>query len=111
MTVHRWFANKACPGDYLYNKHGEIAATVNARLNPPVPQEKEEEQMTQEQFNQMMNNYLAELAQQPPSDWSEQDRKFCETNGIIKGDTNGDKRYKSFVTREELATIIHRIMA
>ena len=20
MTVHRWFANKSCPGDYLYNK-------------------------------------------------------------------------------------------
>lgn len=33
MTVHRWFANKACPGDYLYNKHGEIASTVNARLS------------------------------------------------------------------------------
>ena len=32
MTVHRWFANKACPGDYLYNKHGEIAEEVNARL-------------------------------------------------------------------------------
>ena len=32
MTVHRWFANKSCPGDYLYNKHGEIAAKVNALL-------------------------------------------------------------------------------
>lgn len=32
MTVHRWFANKACPGDYLYNRHGEIADAVNARL-------------------------------------------------------------------------------
>lgn len=32
MTVHRWFANKACPGDYLYNRHGEIAAEVNKRL-------------------------------------------------------------------------------
>ena len=30
MTVHRWFANKACPGDYLYNRHGQIAAEVNA---------------------------------------------------------------------------------
>lgn len=29
MTVHRWFANKACPGDYLYNRHGEIANAVN----------------------------------------------------------------------------------
>lgn len=32
MTVHRWFANKSCPGDYLYNRHGEIAAEVNRRL-------------------------------------------------------------------------------
>ena len=32
MTVHRWFAAKSCPGDYLYNLHGKIAAEVNARL-------------------------------------------------------------------------------
>lgn len=32
MTVHRWFAAKACPGNYLYNRHGEIAAEVNRRL-------------------------------------------------------------------------------
>lgn len=32
MTVHRWFANKACPGDYLYNRHVQIASEVNARL-------------------------------------------------------------------------------
>lgn len=34
MTVHRWFANKACPGDYLYSRMGNIASEVNARLNP-----------------------------------------------------------------------------
>lgn len=32
MTVHRWFANKACPGDYLYNLHDKIADEVNKRL-------------------------------------------------------------------------------
>lgn len=32
MTVHRWFAKKACPGDYLYGKHSYIAAEVNKRL-------------------------------------------------------------------------------
>lgn len=32
MTVHRDFANKACPGEYLYFRHGEIAAEVNRRL-------------------------------------------------------------------------------
>lgn len=32
MTVHRWFANKSCPGEYLYSRHGAIAAEVNRRL-------------------------------------------------------------------------------
>lgn len=33
MTVHRWFANKACPGDYIYERLGQIAKEVNAKLN------------------------------------------------------------------------------
>ena len=32
MTVHRDYANKSCPGDYLYERHGAIAAEVNKRL-------------------------------------------------------------------------------
>lgn len=33
LTVHRWFANKACPGEYLYSRHGAIAAEVTRRLS------------------------------------------------------------------------------
>lgn len=33
MTVHRWFANKTCPGDFLYKRHGQIADEVNKKLN------------------------------------------------------------------------------
>ena len=32
MTVHRDYAAKACPGDYLYNLQDEIAAEVNRQL-------------------------------------------------------------------------------
>lgn len=32
LTVHRWFANKACPGDYLYARHKSIALDVTERL-------------------------------------------------------------------------------
>ena len=39
MTVHRWFANKSCPGDYLYERLGDIAAKVNAILDgKPTPE-------------------------------------------------------------------------
>lgn len=37
MTVHRWFAAKACPGDYLYNRHSDIADKVNKILGADVP--------------------------------------------------------------------------
>lgn len=33
LTVHRWFANKACPGDYIYERLGQIASEVNSNLN------------------------------------------------------------------------------
>lgn len=33
MTVHKWFAKKDCPGEYLYSRHGDIASKVNAILN------------------------------------------------------------------------------
>lgn len=32
MTVHRWFKNKSCPGEYIYSRLGKIAAEVNAIL-------------------------------------------------------------------------------
>ena len=37
MTVHRDYANKSCPGKYLYDRHGEIAAEVNKRLGADEP--------------------------------------------------------------------------
>lgn len=33
ITVHRWFANKSCPGDWLYNRLGDLATKVTSRLN------------------------------------------------------------------------------
>lgn len=36
MTVHRDYANKACPGDFLYARHGAIAAEVNRRLGATI---------------------------------------------------------------------------
>lgn len=32
LTVHRDYANKACPGDYIYNRLGQIAQEVNQNL-------------------------------------------------------------------------------
>ena len=37
LTVHRWFANKSCPGDWMYARMGELASRVTAALSGGSP--------------------------------------------------------------------------
>lgn len=39
LTVHRWFANKSCPGDWLYSHLGDLASKVNVNLGNAAPQQ------------------------------------------------------------------------
>lgn len=32
LTVHRWFANKSCPGDWMYSRMGQLADEINKGL-------------------------------------------------------------------------------
>ena len=71
--------------------------------------ELEDDDMTQERFNEMMTEYLKTLAVEKPGDWSKDARNWAESNGIIKGDANGNKMYKKFLTREEAIQLLYRI--
>ena len=33
LTVHRWFANKSCPGNWMYARMGDLASKVTAALD------------------------------------------------------------------------------
>jgi len=37
LTVHRWFAAKACPGDWMMARMGDLASKVTAQLGSPAP--------------------------------------------------------------------------
>lgn len=41
LTVHRWFANKSCPGDWMYQRMGDLAAKVTVKLGGTVTVEPE----------------------------------------------------------------------
>ena len=32
LTVHRWFAKKSCPGNWLFERMGRLADEVNGKL-------------------------------------------------------------------------------
>ncbi len=39
LTAHRWFANKSCPGEWLYSRYGDLADRVNVLLNSNISDE------------------------------------------------------------------------
>lgn len=104
LTVHRWFANKSCPGDWLYNRLGELATKVTDALE-------EEDDMTQEKFNEMMETWINEQAnKETTASWSTEARTWAEQNGFVQGDEKGRKMYKKYITREEFITVLHRVL-
>lgn len=77
----------------------------------------EEEEMTQEKFNEMMDAYLAERSLEQPAGWSQESRDWGTQNGYFKGagdldgDGNTDFAWKSWITREEVNEVLYRILA
>lgn len=114
MTVHRWFANKSCPGDYLYNKHPEIAAEVNRRLsggNAGI--EEEDEDMTFETFKKLMNEYRTELRDNDCGSWSKEAREWAIATGLFAGgdplpDGTPNYMWADMPSREQIAQLFYR---
>ena len=74
------------------------------------PAYKEEEDIvTQEQFNAMMDTWLAQKAAAEPSDSSAEARAWAEGNGILTGYADGTKRYKAYCTREQMVILLNRL--
>lgn len=128
LTMHKYFAPTACPGPYLESKFPEIAQRVNNRL--------EEEEVTQEQFNEMMKNYLAkntlkgyatekQLAKaidgvqtvdeymdrklgNKPSAYAKEAAAWAIDAGIFRGDGDGNYNWAAPIKREDVASVLYR---
>ena len=99
MTVHRWFAAKACPGEYLLERHGEIAEEVTRRLQD------EDEDMSYETWKAYMDRYRAELAAQAADPWAVPYIAQAIDAGLMADVGGTIDRPRDFVSREELATV------
>lgn len=114
MTVHRWFANKACPGDYLYNRHGEIAAEVNRRLDAlDSATNEEDDDMDVHRFEELWFEMRKELQDNDCSAYSTDARQWAIENNLIAGSdktANGEPNYMwgDILTREQFVTVLHR---
>lgn len=71
--------------------------------------EYEEETMTQQQFNEMMDVWLSLRAKQEAADFSREARIWAEEKGIVLGYGSGGRQYRSFCTREQITVFLHRL--
>ncbi len=114
--VMHWFPKHGKNMDVFRRDVYDLLHTKQIEEKPKVPIETvpkkdkmEDDIVTQEQFNEFMNTYLANLNKQPPSDWSKDAREWAESNEIIHGNENGEKQYKAFCTREQMVQFLHRV--
>lgn len=112
MTVHRWFANKSCPGDYLYERHSAIAEEVNRRLDSEALQ-MEDEDMDVNRFKELWQEMRHELQDNDAGQWSEAARAWAISNGLIQGngatvDGEPNCMWADVLTREQLITVLYR---
>lgn len=179
LTVHRWFASKSCPGDWMYARMGDLATKVTARLSgattttttcyqckvtaqdglncrtsatssstivktyplntvltiskeqnnwgytgegwvsltyvskiqdnsTTITPNEEEDEMTQEKFDEMMNTYLVNLAQKDTT-WAQDYLNWAKDTGIIAGDEKGRMMPEKFCSRQEAVVMIKRL--
>ena len=88
MTVHRWFDRRACPGDYLFERMGDIAEKANA-IN--YPEEGSDETVSEPVVNNV------------PADWA----KEAWDKATATGTMDGTRPWEP-ITRQEVAVILDR---
>lgn len=95
---------------HWFKKYGKDMTTVRkdvAALMQSKGIEEDDEDMTQEKFNEMMNVYLSQLAAQPVT-WEQDAMTWAQANGLINGNEKGQLMPKRFMTRGEFAAVLKR---
>ena len=86
LTVHRWFANKSCPGNWMYAHMGDLAEKVTAALGG--------------QISVTLDN--------TPATWSKEAVNWALENHLLLGDENGDLKLRGHLTREQFCVMLKR---
>lgn len=108
LTVHRWFANKSCPGNWMYARMGDLAEKVTAQLSAGT--DEEDDDMDINKFKELWREMRKELQDNDASAYSEEARKWAVDNGIIRGGNSDEFNgmWEDMMTREQLVTVLYR---
>lgn len=107
LSVHNFFANKACPGPWAMSHMAEIATTVTARLNEEL-KPKEEIDMTKDEVQKMIDESVNRALQgknTEVSTWAKEDYGEAISLGFTDGSRPG-----GYAKREEVMVMLIRLL-
>lgn len=83
VSVHRWFACKSCPGDYIYEHLPDIVEKANAIIR-----------------KHGVDN--------TPDEWAKSAVEFAVDNKVLFGDNNGNYKLHKDCSRQEMMVFLYR---
>lgn len=108
LTVHRWFANKSCPGSWLYARLGDLAAKVTAALGTEASADK-----AASQLYRVRRTWADSKSQKGAFSVLANAKKCADANkGYSVFDENGKKVYPADApdTKESVDAIAHEVI-
>ena len=104
VITHNNVNGKVCPGVYGWTQPDTEWQGFKQLL---AQEQEDDEEMTQEQFNKMMDNYIAEKAKETTT-WGTDDLNWAKGLNLMVGDYQGNMMPNKFFTRLEIAAILRR---
>lgn len=107
LTVHRWFANKSCPGNWLYARLGDLAEKVTAALGTLV--EKPTENSGSSKLYRVRKTWADSKSQKGAFSVLANAKRCADSNsGYSVFDENGSKVYPAGKSVDEIAREVIR---
>ena len=107
LTVHRWFANKSCPGDWLYSRLGDLAAKVTAALGSVPTETAPAQEPTKTELYRVRKTWADAKSQKGAYKILSNAKKCADANpGYSVFDVNGVNIYTPKTTTTEPATSV-----
>ena len=109
LTVHRWFANKSCPGSWMYARMGDLAAKVTAQLGGGASEDTETEypEKLTEGYYRVRKAWSDSKSQKGAYKILSNAKKCADANpGYSVFDVNGVNIYTSKTTAAEVPFLV-----
>lgn len=94
-------------------RNGLVKSLGLTKVKKEEKEEPMEDDMTKQEVKdivyEVLAEYIGKLALKQPAEWSKEAREWAKKSEIVKGTNVGDE-WKSYVDREQLVTIVYRLM-